>query len=100
VVTTDYTLVLYLCRGEGSTYGNGGKISLLIYVLRTMGTENNGKKSIVLNNGKEQWKKSIVLNNGKEQWKKVHCSEQWERTMEKVHCSEQWERTMEKSPLF
>jgi hypothetical protein len=23
VVTTDYTLVLYLCRGEGSTYGNG-----------------------------------------------------------------------------
>jgi hypothetical protein len=25
VVTTDYTLVLYLCRGEGSTYRNQGK---------------------------------------------------------------------------
>jgi hypothetical protein len=33
VVTTDYTLVLYLCRGEGSTYGNGGK---------TASFENNG----------------------------------------------------------
>jgi hypothetical protein len=41
VVTTDYTLVLYLCRGEGSTYGNGGKT---VYILRTMGTENNGKR--------------------------------------------------------
>jgi hypothetical protein len=29
VVTTDYTLVLYLCRGEGSTYGNGGKTASL-----------------------------------------------------------------------
>jgi hypothetical protein len=29
VVTTDYTLVLYLCRVEGSTYGNGGKTASL-----------------------------------------------------------------------
>jgi hypothetical protein len=29
VVTTDYTLVLYLCREEGSTYGNGGKTASL-----------------------------------------------------------------------
>jgi hypothetical protein len=29
VVTTDYTLVLYLCRGEGITYGNGGKTASL-----------------------------------------------------------------------
>jgi hypothetical protein len=29
VVTTDYTLVLYLCRGEGSTYRNWGKTASL-----------------------------------------------------------------------
>jgi hypothetical protein len=29
VVTTDYTLVLYLCREEGNTYGNGGKTASL-----------------------------------------------------------------------
>jgi hypothetical protein len=29
VVTTDYTLVLYLYRGEGSTYGNGEKTASL-----------------------------------------------------------------------
>jgi hypothetical protein len=33
VVTTDYTLVLYLCRGEGSIYGNGGKTASL-YMFR------------------------------------------------------------------
>jgi hypothetical protein len=58
VVTTDYTLVLYLCRGEGSTYRNGGKTASLYMFREQWGTENNGKR--------------------------VHCSGQWERTMERV----------------
>jgi hypothetical protein len=50
VVTTDYTLVLYLSKGEGSTYGNEKKTFFYICFenngeLRTM-----GKVSIVLDN--------------------------------------------------
>jgi hypothetical protein len=48
VVTTDYTLVLYLCRGEGSTYGNGGKTaSLYMFFENNRGLRTMGKESIV-----------------------------------------------------
>jgi hypothetical protein len=75
VVTTDYTLVLYLCRGEGSTYRNRGKTASLYMFWEQWGTENNGKRvycseqlertmgreSIVLNNRKEQWKECLLF---------------------------------------
>jgi hypothetical protein len=51
VVTTDYTLVLYLCKGEGSTYGNGGKTTSLYMFWEQWGTGNNGK---------EQWKECLL----------------------------------------
>jgi hypothetical protein len=64
VVTTNYTLVLYLCRGEGYLWEWGGN-SLLIYVLRTMGgLRTMGKISIVLNNGQSTMERvPMVLDN-------------------------------------
>jgi hypothetical protein len=50
VVTTDYTLVLYLCRGEGSTYGNGGKQPSYICF-----ENNGGLGTIGKNNGKNAY---------------------------------------------
>jgi hypothetical protein len=57
VVTTDYTLVLYLSKGEGSLLEWGKSISYL-YSLRTMESRNNGTN--------------------------VHCSKQWDQVQWKV----------------
>jgi hypothetical protein len=72
VVTTDYTLVLYLCRGEGSTYWNGGKQPPYICFGNNGGLRTMGKVSIVLNNEQSTMERMpIVLDNRHEE----QCSE-------------------------